>query len=40
MSNKTTPSPLAGEGWGEGVVRFRTPLPLTPSRKGSGESVS
>ncbi|NOQ52461.1 MAG: prepilin-type N-terminal cleavage/methylation domain-containing protein [Desulfuromonadaceae bacterium] len=38
---KTTPSPLKGEGWGEGeIVRIDSPLPSIPSRQGRGRLLA
>jgi hypothetical protein len=37
LINSTAPSPLEGEGWGEGYKINRLPLTLTLSLKGRGD---
>jgi len=40
LASHKTPSPLMGEGWGEGeynvILRTYVPLPLFPSHEGRG----
>ena len=43
VKSQKTPSPLTGEGWGEGeksdVSKTYIPLPLIPSRQGRGKGT-
>jgi len=38
LASTYSPSPLTGEGWGEGVIALFFPLPSIPSRQERGVS--